>query len=84
MNFLTASVNHICHKVFPFLIITYLLHATIGFTSWPPYIILCLLIFSEKYNYKIGYHACFVQNVLSPTTLLQQEIQNETKSKMEE
>ena len=84
MNFLTASVNHICHRAFPFLIITYLLYCTIGLSSWPPYIILALLIFTERYNYKIGYHACLVKNILTPASILQQQIENETESEVEE
>ena len=48
------------------------------------YIILALLIFSERYNYKIGYHACLVRNILTPVHILKQEIEDETESKMEE
>ena len=79
MSLLTATVNHICHKAFPYLIISFLLWVTLGLTRWEPYAIMGLIIFMDKYNDKIGYFSCMMEQTLNQNT-----IKNEKKSEMEE
>ena len=81
MNFLTASINHLCHRIFPYLIIGFLLFQAIGFTSWPPYVIMGLIIFIDRYSYKIGYFSSLLQN---NNTNIEYIITNEKESKVEE
>ena len=79
MSLLTATVNHICHKTFPYLIISFLLWVTLGLTRWEPYAIMGLIIFTDKYNYKIGYFSCLMEQASQ-----QHIIKNEKESEMEE
>ena len=49
-----------------------------GLTTWQPYVIMGLIIFVEKYNYKIGYFSCLLERASTPT------IVHEKKSEVEE
>ena len=80
MSLFTATVNHICHKTFPYLIISFLLWVTLGLTRWESYAIMALIIFIEKYNYKIGYFS----SIIETHPLNNPHINNEEESEVEE
>lgn len=62
MSFKQALVDHLCHRIFPWSIILFLLFAKFSFTSWQPYVIVGLLIFIQRYNFKLGYYANILEN----------------------
>tara|TARA_R110000824_G_C15213286_1_gene676859 strand:+ start:830 stop:1066 length:237 start_codon:yes stop_codon:yes gene_type:complete len=78
MNFPTAALNHLCHKLFPYIIISFLIIGKFGLTTWEPYVIMGLIFFVDKYNYKIGYFCCLMERVSTSI------IPNEKKPEMEE
>jgi len=62
MSILQATINHLCHKTFPYIICIFLLWTSLGLHKWQSYVIIALMIFVERYNYKIGYFSCIVEN----------------------
>lgn len=80
MNIFQATVDHLCHKLFPYIISAFLLITSLGLTSWQTYVIIALMIFVQRYNYKIGYFSCIVDQGVNLTN---EEI-NESKSEVED
>tara|TARA_Y100000593_G_C4319314_1_gene342835 strand:+ start:2076 stop:2315 length:240 start_codon:yes stop_codon:yes gene_type:complete len=79
MNFLNATINHLCNKLCPYIIIFLLLGATLGWTDWKNFTILGLVIFIDRYNFKSGYYVSLVENNLNLKNM-----KYEKESKVEE
>jgi len=63
MNMLQATIEHLCHKIFPYAITIFLLSVTLGLNKWEPYVIIALMFFVQKYNFKIGYYSCLLEQI---------------------
>ncbi len=48
-------LNYSANKFLPMLIIAFLVFYKIGFEAWEPYVILGLMVFIDKFSYKVGY-----------------------------
>ena len=62
MSMFWAFVDYALNKYMPLVIISFICFYSFGFETWEPYIILGLLIFSNKYNFNCGYASCCVEN----------------------
>lgn len=51
----SATVNHVLNSACPPLIIIILAFLKLGFFDWVPYAITSLIVFSGRYNFKVGY-----------------------------
>ena len=75
MSFLQATIDHLANKLFPLVIIGFLLWAQFGFDAWQPYTIMGLIFFIQKYHFKLGYYSRLIES---------EDISYEKESEMEE
>ena len=57
LTILNYSLNKFC----PWLIVGFLLFYNFGYMKMEPYIILGLMFFMERFNYKIGYSVAYCE-----------------------
>ena len=77
MSVLQATVDHLCHRIFPYAICIFLLFTGFGLTAWQPYVILCAMVFIQKYNFKVGYFSGILENNVN-------HIENKNESTLED
>ena len=54
-----AFINYALNKYMPLLMVGFICFYTLGYTTWEPYSIMGLMLFSNSYNFKCGYaHSC--------------------------
>jgi biotin transporter BioY len=56
-----AIVDYCLNKFCPLLIIGFLVFAQFSVMDWRPYLIMGLILFIEKNNFKIGYSVAFCE-----------------------
>ena len=54
-------INYSLNKFCPVFIIAFLLFLNFGFTDWEPYIIIGLVFFIERFNFKTGYAVAYCE-----------------------
>lgn len=54
-------VNYSLNKFCPLLIIGFLLFYNFGYTKLEPYIIMGLIMFIERFNFKVGYAVAYCE-----------------------
>jgi len=55
-------VNYSLNKFCPIFIIAFLLFLNFGFVVWEPYVIMGLVFFVEKFNFKTGYAVAYCES----------------------
>ena len=58
---MTAIFNYCLNKFCPFLIIGFLVFSNFGFLTWEPYAITGLVVFIERFSFKVGYSVAFCE-----------------------
>ena len=57
----STIINYAANKFCPWLIVGFLLFYNFGYMKMEPYIILGLMFFMERFNYKIGYSVAYCE-----------------------
>ena len=60
-NNMTAIFNYCLNKFCPFLIIGFLVFSNFGFFVWEPYAIIGLVVFVDRFSFKVGYSVAFCE-----------------------
>lgn len=55
MNNLQAIVNYCLNRFCPLILVTFLIFANFELTRWEPYVIMGLILFMDRFQYKVGY-----------------------------
>ena len=55
MNNLEAIVNYCLNRFCPIIIVTFLIFSNFELTQWEPYVIIGLMVFMDRFQYKVGY-----------------------------
>ena len=58
---MVAVINYCLNKFCPFLIIGFLVFSNFGLTTWEPYVIIGLMLFIERFSFKVGYSVAFCE-----------------------
>ena len=56
-----AIINYCLNKFLPFLVVATLLFLSFDFTDWIPYAILVMVLFIERFSFKVGYSVGFCE-----------------------
>jgi len=61
MSTFSAFLEYALNKYMPIALVCFICVYTLGFSTWEPYIIVGLMLFSNGYNFKCGYiHSALV------------------------
>jgi len=52
---LNSVINYTLNKFCPILVVAFLIFFKMGFLTWEPYAIICLVLFATNFHYKVGY-----------------------------
>ena len=55
MNNVQAIVNYCLNRFCPMLMLGFLIFMNFELTQWEPYVIIALMIFMDRYQFKVGY-----------------------------
>lgn len=55
MNTTQAIINYCLNRFCPILMLGFLFFMHLDLTSWPPYAMIAILIFMDRYQFKVGY-----------------------------
>ena len=51
----TYIINYSLNKFLPFILVAFVLFTKMGFECWEPYAVMALVLFIDKFSYKVGY-----------------------------
>jgi len=54
-------INYSLNKFCPLFLISFILFLNFGFLTWEPYIIMGLIFFVERFNFKTGYAVAYCE-----------------------
>tara|TARA_B100000579_G_scaffold427296_1_gene435721 strand:+ start:364 stop:633 length:270 start_codon:yes stop_codon:yes gene_type:complete len=57
-----AFINYALNKYMPLLVVGFVGFYTLGYSTWEPYLIVGLMMFSNNYNFKCGYAHSFLES----------------------
>jgi hypothetical protein len=55
LNKLNSVIDYSLNRFCPVLVVGFLAFFKIGFYCWESYIIICAMLFSENFHYRVGY-----------------------------
>ena len=56
-----SIADYCLNKFCPFLIIAFLLFSKFELTTWEPYVIIGLILFIERFSFKVGYSVAYCE-----------------------
>ena len=66
--------NYCLNKFCPFLVIVALVFLNFELTTWEPYVIIAMVIFIERFSFKVGYSVAYCEeNNIDPLSTSEEE-----------